>query len=366
MAIVKSITAPMRFLLQRDLLANLGELIAPYGSTQHLICDPFITPLVRSKTEASFAQHKIKAHISEFGGECSDEEIKRHQDALAASGAQCVVGIGGGKTLDTAKAVAHYAKLPVVIVPTLASTDAPCTALSVIYNTDGSFNRYLFLPKNPDAVLADTLVLAQEPPRFFAAGVGDGLATYFEARTCYAAQGDNLVLLKPSLAGLGIARLCYETIRDYAAEAMQAVKAKAVTAAFENTVEATIYMSGVGAESGGLAAAHAIHNGMTAVPDLHGAQHGEKVAFGLLTQLVLEGAPRAEIEEVIRIVKAVELPLTLADLGLKKFDEAQWRKAAELSCAEGETIHNEPFKVTPEMVYDAIVTTDRLLQNYKD
>ena len=150
------------------------------------------------------------------------------------------------------------------------------------------------------------------------------------------------------------------------AEALQAVKAKAVTTALENTVEATIYMSGVGAESGGLAAAHAIHNGMTAVHDLHGAQHGEKVAFGLVAQLVLEGAPRAELEQVIHIIKSVELPLTLADLGLKKFDEAEWRRAAELACAEGETIHNEPFKVTPAMVYDAIVTADRLLQNYKD
>ena len=81
---------------------------------------------------------------------------------------------------------------------------------------------------------------------------------------------------------------------------------------------------------------------------------------------MLEGAPRAELEQVIHIIKSVELPLTLADLGLKKFDEAEWRRAAELACAEGETIHNEPFKVTPAMVYDAIVTADRLLQNYKD
>ena len=85
-----------------------------------------------------------------------------------------------------------------------------------------------------------------------------------------------------------------------------------------------------------------------------------------VAQLVLEGAPRAELEQVIHIIKSVELPLTLADLGLKKFDEAEWRRAAELACAEGETIHNEPFKVTPAMVYDAIVTADRLLQNYKD
>ena len=147
---------------------------------------------------------------------------------------------------------------------------------------------------------------------------------------------------------------------------MSAVAAKAVTPALERTIEATIYMSGVGAESGGLAAAHAIHNGMTAVHDLHGAMHGEKVAFGLVAQLVMEGVPSEELEEVIGIIKAVGLPLTLADLGLKEFKEAEWRQVAELSCAEGETIHNEPFKVTPDMVYDAIVAADQLLQQYKD
>lgn len=366
MSIVKSITSPMKFLLQADLLANLGALIKPYGEKAYLICDPFIEKTVLDKSAASFKEHSIHAAGNSFGGQCSDAEIKRHQDAMAAAGSQYVIGVGGGKTLDTAKAVAHYADTPVVIIPTLASTDAPCTALSVIYNEDGSFNRYLFLPKNPDAVFADSKILATEPKRFFAAGVGDGLATYFEARSCYASQGINLVLMQPSLAGLGIAKMCYETIKAYAAQAMQAVEAKAVTPALEHTIEATIYMSGVGAESGGLAAAHAIHNGMTAVHDLHGAQHGEKVAFGLLVQLVLEGAPTEEIEEVIGIIKAVGLPLTLADLGLKEFKEAEWRNVAELSCAEGETIHNEPFKVTPDMVYDAIVATDKMLQAYHD
>lgn len=140
MSVVKSITSPMKFLLQRDLLADLGALIEPYGPKAHLICDPFIAQLVKDKTAASFQQHQIAAEVTEFGGECSDDEIERHQEAIAQGGGQYVVGVGGGKTLDTAKAVAHYAQLPVVIIPTLASTDAPCTALSVIYNTDGSFN----------------------------------------------------------------------------------------------------------------------------------------------------------------------------------------------------------------------------------
>ncbi len=70
------------------------------------------------------------------------------------------------------------------------------------------------------------------------------------------------------------------------------------------------YLSGVGFESGGLAAAHAIHNGMTAIPDAHHYYHGEKVAFGTLTQLVLENAPVDEIETVAALCHSVGLPIT--------------------------------------------------------
>lgn len=362
---VKSITSPMKFLIQADLLSDLGKHTEQYGKTGLVICDPFIAEKAQQQTVASFAEHNVKPVFTTFSGEICDEEIERQQAEFVQNNCEFVVGIGGGKTLDTAKSVGYYKNVPVVIVPTLASTDAPCTALAVIYNKDGSFNRYLFLPNNPNAVLADTRLLAGEPARFFAAGVGDGLATYFEARTCYATNGINLVLMQPSLSGLGIAKMCYETIREYAAQAMTAVATKTVTPALEKTIEATIYMSGVGAEAGGLAAAHAIHNGMTLVEDLHHAMHGEKVAFGLIAQLVMEGTSTAELEEVISIIKSVGLPLTLEDLGLKEFKEAEWREVAKLACAEGETIHNEPFKVTPDIVYDAIVAADKLLQQYK-
>lgn len=108
--------------------------------------------------------------------------------------------------------MAFYLRRPVVLFPTIASTDAPCTALAVIYNPAGEFERYLFLPQNPDVVIADTAIIAAAPARFFAAGVGDALATYFEARACYRADGINLVGKRPSRTGLGLARLCYELL----------------------------------------------------------------------------------------------------------------------------------------------------------
>lgn len=361
---VKSITSPKRFIVGNYLLKELASYTATYGDHAYVICDEFILDRARREAGKSFEEAGHQSEFVKFNYQITQDEIDRHRQAVQKSGANIIVGIGGGKTLDTAKATAYYTHLPVAIFPTIASTDAPCTALSVIYNADGSFDRYLFLPTNPDIVLADPNILVSAPTRFFVAGIGDALATYFEARACYQKNGDNLVNLKPSLAGLGIAKMCYDTILEYGLQAKIAVDQNVSTPAVEKTIEATIYLSGVGAESGGLAAAHAIHNGMTAVPSLHHAQHGEKVVFGLLTQLVLESAPREEIETVIRFIKEVGLPLTLKDLGLDEFIEEEWRKVAEDACAEGDTMGNMPHPVTPEDVYQAIIAANALAEHY--
>ncbi|MDN4068425.1 glycerol dehydrogenase [Paenibacillus sp. FSL R5-0407] len=363
---VKSVTSPKKFIIGQDLLETIYDYMKHFGDSAYVICDEFILERASKEAGQSIAAGGGKSVFEKFNYECTKEEIQRHRDLLHKAGANIVVGIGGGKTLDTAKATAYYEKLPVVIFPTIASTDAPCTALAVIYKPDGSFDEYLFLPSNPDVVLADTGILAAAPARFFAAGIGDALATYFEARACYRSVGDNLVLMKPSLTGLGIAKLCYDTLLENAVQAKIAVDNGVVTKAVENTIEATIYLSGVGAESGGLAAAHAIHNGMTAVKSLHHAQHGEKVTFGLLAQLVLENAPHEEIEMVISLVKQVGLPLTLQDLGVKKFVEEEWRQVAADACAEGDTMGNMPFPVTPDDVYNAIVAANALAEAYDE
>ncbi|MFT8871840.1 MAG: glycerol dehydrogenase [Sporolactobacillus sp.] len=364
--IAKSVTSPKKFFVAKDILSYLSDYTSLLGDNAYVICDEFIVDRAAKEGGESFRASGHQATFEKFNYECCMDEINRNRDLARKAGANVIVGIGGGKTLDTAKATGYYEKLPVVVFPTIASSDAPCTALAVIYTKDGQFDHYLYLPSNPDMVLADTSILAAAPARFFAAGIGDGLTTYFEARACYRASGLNLANMKPSLVGLGLSKLCYDTIRDNAQLAMRSVERKLSTPAVEATIEATIYLSGVGAESGGLAATHAIHNGMTAVPSLHRVQHGEKVTFALLAQLVLEKAPQPEFDEVIKIIKAVGLPLTLKDLGVNEFVESEWRNVAELSCAENDTMGNMPFEVTPDDVYNAIVTADAIAQTYHD
>ena len=150
------------------------------------------------------------------------------------------------------------------------------------------------------------------------------------------------------------------------AKALLAVNAGACTPAVENIIEANTYLSGIGFESGGIAAAHAIHNGLTCIEETHGMYHGEKVAFGVLSQLVLENVSTEDLEEVVEFCINIGLPVTFEELGIKKLDEEKLMEAATLACAEGDTAHNMPFEVTHESVYNAMLAADRIGHYYKD
>lgn len=335
------------------------------GKKAFIISDEFIYNLVHSSVKKSFDEAKIPFLFEIFQGECSKNEISRLQSLSLEKEVGIIIGIGGGKTLDTAKAIAHFSELPVMIVPTIASTDAPCSALSVLYNEDGSFDEYLMLSKNPDIILMDTAIISKAPYRLLVSGMGDALATYFEARACSRSNALNMGGGLPTKTALTLAKLCYETLISDGEKALFAAKNRVCTKALENIIEANTYLSGIGFESGGLAAAHAIHNGLTILEETHKFFHGEKVAFGTLVQLFLENAPLSEIEEVVEFCKKVSLPICLKDLGVETINLENLKKVATLSCKDEETMKNMPFSVTPDMVLAAILSANNYGESKK-
>ena len=356
---------PNRYVQGADALSALGEEAARLGKQALVLLDGFVAETLSDRV-ADALSGSVGSAREVFGGECCDPEIDRLKAVIADKGLDVVIGVGGGKTLDTAKAVAHLAgRLPVIVVPTLASTDAPCSALSVIYTQEGAFDRYLLLPKNPDVVLVDSAVIARAPGRFLSSGMGDALSTWFEAESCRIARANNMTGRPGPMTAYALARLCFDTLMDYGPLALQAVEAHAVTPALEKVIEANTLLSGLGFESGGLGACHAIHNGLTVLPETHSAWHGEKVTIGVLADLFLTDQPSEMVDLVYDFCEAVNLPTTLADIGLSKVSDADLLKVAEAACAEGETIHNEPHEISPQTVLSALKMADAVGQARK-
>ena len=350
--------SPNKYVQGAGEMKNLGEYAEKYGKKALVLITASGFKRIGDIVEGSFSGKNVATVFDYFNGECSKAEINRLIKVVEDNGCDMVIGIGGGKILDTAKAVAYHKSMPVLICPTIASTDAPCSALSVIYTDEGVFEEYLFLPANPNLVLMDTEIITKSPVRLTVSGMGDALATYFEARACKNSGASTCAGGLSTSAAMALAELCFNTLMEEGVKAKLALSAGACTPAVEKVIEANTLLSGIGFESGGLAGAHAIHNGVTVLEECHHMYHGEKVAFGTITQLVLENIPAEELEDIITWCIELGLPVTLKELGVEKATDEKIMAVATAACAETDTLHNMPFCVTPETVCAAIKAAD--------
>lgn len=372
----KAFICPTKYVQGEDEILNLGYFVKTFGSSALLIAHPDDVSRVKEKLDKTAQEYQITFVESGFKGECSRQEVARLQELANEKGCNCTIGLGGGKAIDTAKCVAEGESL--IIVPTIAATDAPTSHSAVLYTPDGAFDDYAYFKQSPSVILIDTTVIANAPARFLVSGMGDALSTYFEARAtaasysnvnaglpcgfregcCGPARGTN--------TAMALAALCYETLMKDGIKAKTACECNQVTPALENIIETNILLSGLGFESAGLGGAHAIHDGLTIFEGTHKYFHGEKVAFGTLAQLVLENAPAEELEEVLGFCVKVGLPVCLEDIGVDQFTMNELLEAAKKACIPEESIHAMPFPVTPESVAAAILTADRIGKTYKE
>ncbi len=352
--------SPAGYVQGRGVIDDVGGHADPLGETALLLSDDVVFDLVGDRVQASFEDAGVDFRHEEFRGECTDSEIERVADIAAEYGADVLVGMGGGKTIDTARAAREHVDCALISLPTIASTDAPTSSVAVIYTEAGEFLEFHVYERHPELVVIDTAVVANAPTRLFRGGIGDALATWFEADAAYRSGATTLFGTRPTRAAQAISKLAYTTLRDHGQQAVEAVERGAVTESVEAVVEANTLLSGLGFESGGLAAAHAIHNVLTQLEATHEATHGEKVTIGTIAQLVLEGRDDAFVDDIVSFARTVGLPTTLAEIGLEEPTDDRLMIAAEAACADEETIHNEPFTVRPADVRDALASVDAI------
>ena len=356
-----ALKAPGRYVQGFGERKNIGKSIKKLGNKFYLIASAGGMQRYGNEIKGYIEAEGKEVVFGEFHGEATKDEVFAHMDCIKENSCDAVIGLGGGKAIDTAKACAeNLGGLPLVIVPTVASNDAPCSGVAVLYNEQHVVIKAVMMRRNPDVVIVDTEIIAKSPARYFSAGMGDALATWYEARACRKNHVRTMARGTITETVDMMCRLCNDILMQYGREALEGVKKGEHTEALEKVVEASILMSGIGFESGGLAAAHAVNDGFAQEPQTHGMLHGEKVAFGLLVQMLLGDASEEELQEVLSFIKDVGLPMTLKQLGISEINEENLHKAAEMAVVPTQSTKNLRADITADEVYAAIRKADEI------
>ena len=348
--VMKIMLFPGKYIQGNGALEQLPAVMSRYGDRSFILSTKSMVDTARDVMDG-------KGKVEPFTGECSEKEITRVMDMAGTYQATALVAIGGGKVIDCCKVAADRLNLPVVIVPTIASTDAPCSGCAVVYSEAGIFEYVYYQKHNPDVVLVDTNIIAKAPVRFLISGMGDGLATFFEANACLRSGSLNECGGLRTITSLAIARLCMDTILKYGRQAAHDARQGIVTEAVEAIVEANILLSGIGFESCGLGSAHSLHNGLTLLSGTHSRYHGEKVAFGVITGLQLYDELNL-MDEIYEFFIDVGLPVCFEDLGVGDITEEQIIAVANNCCEEGNIMYHEPYSFNSLTIAAAMKKAD--------
>jgi glycerol dehydrogenase-like iron-containing ADH family enzyme len=356
--IVSLSIAPAQVVRGFGAIEQVGDQIARLGSRPLMIGGDRSLDVVKSRFKSVFKSHSLSAAKASYGKDCSETTLADLKTAVADHQADLIIGVGGGKALDTAKLVAYQCNLPIVTIPTSAATCAAWTALSNVYSEQHAFLYDVALARCPDLLVLDYDLIATAPQRTLVAGIGDAIAKWYEASVS-SGHSDKTLLI----AAVQQARV----LRDILFQKSQAALLNPLGSDWQEVVDASVLMAGVIGGIGGAqcrtVAAHAVHNGLTHLLESHHALHGEKVAFGILVQLRLEEMLQGNVlaassrQQLLKFYDEIGLPKTLADLGLAEVTIAQLHQAAEVACSENSDIHRLPFSVAPSQLMAAMVST---------
>ena len=362
----RAFACPLKYIQGPGEFDNLERYTSGFGPKVCFLIDGFLYDGLNARLAGIYSPTQSEYLAIRFEGECCQEEFERVGRLAGEFGADVLVGVGGGKTLDTMKVIANEVGLPLIIAPTSASTDAPTSAMSVIYTKDGVYVKNVRHKRHSEMVLMDTEIIAKAPVRLFVSGMGDALATYFEAAANDRSDSANYIGggYRRCKAGMAIAQMCYDILLADGLSAKLSLEAGCCSEGVENVIEANTLLSGLGFENTGCACAHGIHAGLTELPSTHRFYHGEKVAFGVVCQLMLENAPGELVDEVLGFMTAVGLPVTLGDLNVEATPE-NVRIIAHKTAVENKLIQAEPFLITEDSVYNAILAADAAGRYYR-
>lgn len=355
-----TIKTPNKYINEPNILKSAGGYIAKLGKHALIVGGKTALSVLDTEFFESLENSDISYVIKEFQGYPTNNAIGEIHSLAAEVKAHIIIGVGGGRVLDTVKAAGEKGDLPVVTIPTIGATCAAWSALTVLYDKTGKEIGYDILENSPKLILADTKIIAEAPVRYLNAGVADTIVKWYEFAPYAEKDYDDFSLR----IGLNTSKLALEILERSAVRAAEDSENKEVTEAVTEVVNSIIVLAGlIGSISAGkyrAALAHAIHNSLTAIPDAHKSLHGEKVIFGLIVQFILEDKPQKEIDNLISFLNALNLPVTLEQLGIKEDISNNISKIASGVELTYEALEKLNFKVSSELIEDAIRKADKL------
>lgn len=325
---MKVFGSPQRYYQGPGILQKAGELTSNLGKKAVLVSDRQVLAMVGPQLCNTLAKRSAALSSVGFDGELTQKVVEELSSEAKGNAPEFIIAAGGGKGIDAGKAVAHDLGIPYITVPTAASTDSPTSKNYVLYDDNHRMAGVFHIDRNPDSVIVDTNILASAPAHLLGFGIGDAIAKYFEARQCARACGRNMFGHQPTESALGVAKLCYDTLRANAEAALAIAGSGVPNHAFERVVEATILMAGIGFESGGLSVTHALTRGLPGLPGLGSVPHGHLISYGLMVQLKLERGQEKLHAELYNWLPQIGLPRNLDDLTKEAATSAQWADAA--------------------------------------
>ncbi|HZK53815.1 MAG TPA: iron-containing alcohol dehydrogenase family protein [Desulfosporosinus sp.] len=341
-----------------NVLYELGEFCQKRAKKVFVIGGQHALDAVKDRVLSGLQKYDLDVvGLERYGGECTWNNITQLAQQAKANKADLLVAIGGGKVLDTGKAVAYMNGIPCVTVPTIAATCAAFTPLSVIYDEGGFFLENSTKSACPVAVFADTDIIVNAPAKWLFSGMGDTLAKWYELR----ATTSSTPVTSRTIGGSTNGRICYDIIKEFGPRAKEAVESKCSNTAFEYVIDAIILYAGMSSILGGDklrgAASHSLYFGFTNIPRLHGFGHGLLVGFGNLCLLDLENRSEYEILEEIRLAQECGIPIRLSQIG--KFSEEDLKMIAQVAITK-KGIENMAMDITVDMLIKSIKRIDEL------
>ena len=345
------------FSIGPDAFLNIEKVCSNIGNNVLIIGGETALSKSIEKLRLSLEKFNI-VDIVMYGKECYKTRIYEIASLYKEKKIDFIVGVGGGKAIDTSKCVADTLGIPVVTVPTISSNCASTSALAVVYNENHTFECFWNFKRPAYHCFIDTEIIAEAPYKYFRAGIGDTVAKYYEVE--FSMRGQNLSFNDEM--GLSISRMCSKPLIDNAVKAFNDCKNNIISEEFESVAKIILVSTGMvsmlidGKFNGALA--HGLFYGLTVIEGFEEKfLHGDVIGYTTVVQLIMDGKTDEAIK-IRNLIKSLGVETTLKERGIDTSREnLQKVITSALNDPDMEVI---PYQVTPDMVYDAIIKTESL------